>query len=83
MNPVGREGTADDNVASGAEAAEENFGRRCRKWRQNLRDIGWADVDQFQRIGFEHETQELLVRLGFEDNGFAIEPFVQQNLIWR
>ena len=80
--PGEQEGTTDDNVASGAKAAEKNFGWGCRKWRQNLRDIGWADTDQFQGIGFKHETQKFLVRFGLKDNGFSVETIVQQNFIW-
>ena len=32
---------------------------------------------------FKHETQELLVRLSLQNNGFAIKAIVQQDLIWR
>ena len=46
-------------------------------------NIGWTDADQFQRIGFKHEPQEFLVRLGFKDNGFSIETVVQRDFIRR
>ena len=82
MNPVSWESATDDNVATGAKATEKNFWRRCRKWRQNLRDIGWTDIDQFQRICLKHEAQEFLVRFSFKDDGFAVETVVQQNFIW-
>ena len=48
-----------------------------------MRDIGWTNIDQFQGIGFKHEPQEFLVRLGFKDNGFSIETVVQKDFIWR
>ena len=45
-------------------------------------NVGWACVDEFQRLGFKHETEKFLVWFGFKDDGFSIEAFVQQYLIW-
>ena len=48
-------------------------------------NIGWTEVDEFERIGFEHETKEFLVRFSFKDNGFPIvEAVVQKDFIrWQ
>ena len=77
VDPVCGEGTVDHDMASRAEAAEQNFGRRCRERRQDLRDIGWAKIDQFQWVGFKHETQELLIRLSLQNNGLSIKAIIQ------
>ena len=77
VDPVCWERTVDDDMASRAEAAEQNFGRRCRERRQDLRDIGWAKIDQFQWVGFKHETQELLIRLSLQNNGLSLKAIIQ------
>ena len=44
--------------------------------------IGGATVDEFERICFEHEAQELLVRLGFKHNWLAIEAIIEEDVKW-
>ena len=39
-------------------------------------------IDQFQGFCFKHESEEFPIRFGFKDDGFSIEAFVQQYLIW-
>ena len=47
-------------------------------------NIGWTELDEFERIGFKHETKEFLVRFSFKDNGFPIEAVVQEDFIrWQ
>ena len=45
-------------------------------------NIGWTCVDEFQRLGFKHETEKFLVWLSFEDDGFSIEAFVEKDFVW-
>ena len=42
----------------------------------------WDQNDEFERIGFQHETEEFLVRFGLEHNGFAIEAIIKEDFIW-
>ena len=39
-------------------------------------------IDEFERIGFKHETEEFLVRFGFEHNWFAMEAIIKEDFIW-
>ena len=45
-------------------------------------DIGGTKIDEFERIGFKHETEEFLVRFGLEHNWFAIEAIIKEDFIW-
>ena len=47
-----------------------------------MRDIGRTKVDEFEWIGFKHETEKLLVRFGLQHNGFAIEAFIKKDFVW-
>ena len=38
-------------------------------------------VYEFQRFGFKHEAKELLIGFSFENDRFAIEPFVEKDFI--
>ena len=41
-------------------------------------------VDEFQRLGFKHETKKLLVRFHFQDDGLSIEAFLKKDFIgWK
>ena len=33
-------------------------------------------------MGFKHETEKFLVWLSFEDDGFSIEAFVEEDFLW-
>ena len=47
-------------------------------------DVGGTKVDEFEWIGFKHETQELLIRFRFQHDEFPIEAFVQEDFIrWK
>ena len=47
-------------------------------------NIGWTEVDELERMGFQHETKEFLARLCFKDNGFPIKAVVQEDFIrWQ
>ena len=45
-------------------------------------DIGGTKIDEFERIGFKHETEEFLVRFSLEHNWFAIEAIIKEDFIW-
>ena len=45
-------------------------------------NVGWSLVNQFQRLCFEHKAQKLLIRFGFQDDGFSIEAVIKENFIW-
>ena len=45
--------------------------------------IGWATVDEFEGIGFKHESQEFLIRFCFKNYGFAVEAITQEDFIGR
>ena len=41
-------------------------------------------ADEFQRLGFKHETKKLLVRFRFQEDGLSIEAFVKTDFIgWK
>ena len=39
-------------------------------------------TDQLQWFCLQHETEEFLIRFGFEDDGFSVEIFIKQHFIW-
>ena len=44
--------------------------------------IGGTTVDEFERICFKHEAQELLVRFGFKQLAYHIEAIIEEDFIW-
>ena len=45
-------------------------------------DIGGTKIDEFEGIGFKHETEKFLVRFSLGYNWFSIEAFVKEDFIW-
>ena len=47
-----------------------------------MRHIGGTRVDEFERVCFKHEAQELLVRFGFKHNWLSIQAIIEEDFIW-
>ena len=45
-------------------------------------DVGRTLIDQLQWFCLQRETEEFLIRFGFEDDGFPVETFIKQHFIW-
>ena len=83
MNPWGRKSSFDDDVTSWTKAAEKDCWRGSWEWWENLWDLSWSLIDQFQWLCFEHEAKEFLVWFRFEDDEVSIESIIQKDLVWR
>ena len=82
LDPIGWKCSFDNNVTSQAETTEECLGRRGRKRRKDLGNVGWPLINQLERFCFKHEAKKFLVWFCLEDDGFSVESIIKKNFIW-